>query len=188
MKVEFALRHDVGATALPTKRSMDQMADLLFPWNIYAERQKQLMRATRVTDQTWGIENGLNALLTSIKDGSLTNQSDAQRDVDRAIATRFWKERNRARLRRKYIKVPAEFDAKPERHPAEFSPSPIENHIHARIRLARVHACVNAAEWKIIIGAAAGFDCKEIARVCGGSAGNVRAKLSRLRSRLRLAV
>jgi hypothetical protein len=58
-------------------------------------------------------ENGLNKLLTSIEDGSLTDQSNAQRDVDRAIATRFWKERNHSRLRRKYIKVPAEFDTKP---------------------------------------------------------------------------
>jgi hypothetical protein len=187
MKVEFALRHDVGATAFPTKRSMDRMADLPFPWNIYEEKQKQLKRAARLTDQTWGIENGLNVLLTSIEDGSLTTQLDAQGDVDRAIASRFWKERNRARLRRKYIKVPAEFDTKPERHPAEFSSSPSESHLHARIHLARVRACVNAAEWKIIIGAAAGFDCNEIARVCGGSAGNVRAKLSRIRSRLRLA-
>ena len=163
------------------------MAELPFPWNVYAEKQQQLKRSNRLTDQTWGLENGLNALLTSIETNSVTDQTALRCDIDRAVDSRFWRERNRARLRRRSLKPPAEFDTRPERHPADFSAQPEENHLHARINLSKVFAALAKDEWKLIIAAAAGFDCKEMASMWGGgNPGAIRTRLSRLRSRLRL--
>lgn len=171
----------------PQKENFSFMAELPFPWNIYTEKQEQLKRSNRLTDQTWGIENGLNALLTSLETNSIKDQADWRRDVDRAIDSRFCRERNRARLRRRYLRTPAEFDTRPQRHPADFSTRPMEDHLHARIRLSKVFANSTTDEQKLIAAAAAGFDCKEIAKMYGlAHDGAIRTRLSRLRARLKL--
>ena len=164
------------------------MAELPFPWNIYEAKQKQLKRSHRLNDQTWGIENGLNALLTAVESGSLSkNQDDAQRDIDKAIASRIWTERNRARLRRKYIKLAPEMDPQPQRHPASFSPAETEARLHASIRVSQIRSSMTSTEWNLIVRVTEGFDCHEIALDSGVSAGNIRTKLSRLRSRFKIA-
>jgi hypothetical protein len=164
------------------------MAELPFPWNIYEAKQKQLKRSHRLTDQTWGIENGLNALLSAVESGTLAkNQDDGQRDLDRNIASRIWTERNRARLRRKYIKPAPEMDPFPQRHPASFSPAETEGRLHASIRVSRIRSGMTSTEWDLIVRVTAGFDCHEMALESGVSAGSIRTKLSRLRSRLKMA-
>jgi DNA-directed RNA polymerase specialized sigma24 family protein len=164
------------------------MAELPFPWNIYEAKQKQLKRSHRLTDQTWGIENGLNALLTAVESGSLPkNQDDAQRELDRNIASRTWTERNRARLRRKYIRPAPETDPRPQHHPASFSPAQTEGQLHAIIRVSQIRGDMTSAEWDLIVRVRDGFDCQEIALESGVSAGNIRTRLSRLRSRFKMA-
>ena len=162
------------------------MAEPPFPWNLYEEKQKQLMRSHRITNWTWGIENSLDKLLTAVESGTIsTNQAGVQRNLEKDISSSVWTERNRARLRRKYLPAVPELDPEPQRHPAAFAPSQIEGRLHARIRLSEVRGRMTSAEWKLIIRVAAGFDCNEMAKTSGVTAGNVRTKLSRLRARLK---
>lgn len=160
------------------------MAELPFPWNIYEEKQKKLLRSHRVNESTWGLERGLDTLLAAVAKDEVG--PEIERDFDRAVASRRWTERNRARLRRKYLQTPPEFDPIPQHHPASFSPRPVENQLYARIRTSRMRENVSPREWQILLGAAAGHECQAIAGVCGGSAGSIRTALSRLRARLRL--
>lgn len=164
------------------------MAELPFPWNIYEENQKKLMRSCRITDRTWSIENGLTKLLTAVESGSIsTNQDEAKSSIDRAIASGFWTERNRARLRRKYLSPVPELDPEPQRHPSVFSPSESESRMLAHVRLCEIRRRVSSDEWRLIIGAASGYNCNELAEASGGTTGSVRTKLSRLRARLKIA-
>ncbi|MBZ5666808.1 MAG: hypothetical protein LAO30_19660, partial [Acidobacteriia bacterium] len=80
------------------------MADLPFPWCVYAEHQSKAAACGRITDRSWGIENGLTKFLTAVESGSIPNQDEFQRDVNRAVDTGSWVERNHARLRRKYLR------------------------------------------------------------------------------------
>ena len=47
------------------------MADLPFPWCIYAEHQSKAAACGRITDRSWGIENGLTNFLTAVESGSI---------------------------------------------------------------------------------------------------------------------
>ena len=154
-----ALGHDGEQQRSPQKEH-ELWRNCRFPWNIYEAKQKQLKRSHRLTDQTWGIENGLNALLTAVESGSLSeNQDDAQREVERNIASRIWTERNRARLRRKYIRPDPETDPRPQHHPASFSPAETEVRLHAIIRVSQIRSDMTSAEWNLIVRVTEGFDC-----------------------------
>jgi hypothetical protein len=146
------------------------MADLPFPWCIYAEHQSKAATCGRITDRSWGIENGLNNFLTAVESGSIPqNQAEFQSGVDRAVATGSWVERNHARLRRKYLR--------PEQEHAE-------RRVLARVRLAEIRGTVSAAEWGLLMAVAAGVAYNEMA---GMTAGGARIRIARLRARLRPA-
>jgi hypothetical protein len=147
------------------------MADLAFPWCIYAELQSQAAGCGRITDRFWGIENGLTNFLTAVEsDGVPKNQAEFRRGVDRAVATGSWVERNHARLRRKYLRPEQEHT---------------ERRMLARIRLAEIRSSVSGPEWSLLIAVAAGVAYHEMAGVTAGSA---RTRIARLRARLRPAV
>jgi hypothetical protein len=147
------------------------MAELPFPWCIYAEHQSKAATCSRITDRSWGIENGLNNFLTAVESSSVpNNKEESRRAVDRAAATGSWVERNHARLRRKYIL--------PENHHAE-------RRVLARVRLAEIRADVSPAEWSLLLAVAAGVAYHEMAEMTAGSA---RTSVARLRARLRSAV
>lgn len=146
------------------------MADLPFPWCIYAEHQSKAAACGRVTDRSWGIENGLNNFLTAVESGSIPqNQEEFQSGVERAVSTGSWVERNHSRLRRKYIR--------PEHSHAEPC-------VLARVRLGEIRGSVSAAEWRLLLAVAAGAAYREIV---GMTAGSARIKVARLRARLRPA-
>ena len=46
------------------------MAELPFPWSVYAEHQSKAARSGRIGDKSWGIENGLTNFLTALESGS----------------------------------------------------------------------------------------------------------------------
>jgi hypothetical protein len=46
---------------------------------------------------------------------------------------------------------------------------------------------MTSAEWDLIVRVTEGFDCHDIGLESGVSAGNIRIKLSRLRSRFKMA-
>src|SRR5437868_15227647 len=113
------------------------MADLPFPWCIYAEHQSKAARCGRVSDRSWGVENGLNKFLTAVEsDGIPENQSEFQGGVDRAVATGSWVERNHARLRRKYLRPTQEH---------------AERRMAARVRLSEIRDSVSTAEWALLM-------------------------------------
>ncbi len=145
------------------------MADLPFPWCVYAEHQSKAARYSRISDRSWGIENGLTHFLTAVEsDGVPSNREEFQSGVDRAMATGSWVERNHARLRRKYLR--------PEQDPHA------ERRMLARVRLAEIRGSVSATEWSLLIAVAAGVAYHEMAgtTVCGA-----RTRIARLRARLR---
>jgi hypothetical protein len=148
------------------------MAELPFPWSLYAEHQSKAARCGRISDKSWGIENGLTNFLTAVDSSSIpANPDEFRSSLDRTIATGSRVERNRARLRRKYLRPDPE-------------PNP-ERQMLARARLAEIHRSVSAAEWVLLIGQAAGLAAHEIAAAPGATAGSVRTRIARLRARLR---
>ncbi len=150
------------------------MADLPFPWCIYAEHQSTAARCGRITDRSWGIENGLTNFLTAVESSSVpANPEEFRRSVDRAVATGSWVERNHARLRRKYLRQD------PDPH--------AERRMLARARLAEIRGSVSTAEWGLLIAVAAGVAAHEMAAASGVTAGSVRLRIARLRARLRQA-
>ena len=136
------------------------------------ENQSKAARCGRITDQAWGIENGLNNFLTAVESTSVitTDPQEFQDSIDRAKATGSWVERNRARLRRKYLRQDPECHA--------------ERRMLARARLAEIRSAVSAPEWALLIAVAAGIAYDEIAASRGIAAGGVRTRVSRLRARL----
>jgi hypothetical protein len=150
------------------------MADLPFPWSVYAEHQTKAARCGRITDRSWGIENGLTNFLAAVESsGAPIEQDEFRRGVDRAVSTGSWVERNHARLRRKYLRPDQDTNA--------------ERRLLARVRLTEIRGRVTAAEWGLLLAVAAGLACREIAVASAGTAGSVRVQLSRIRARLRQA-
>ncbi len=145
------------------------MAHLPFPWCIYAEHQSKAARCGRITDRSWGIENGLTDFLTAVESDSVpSNQEEFRQGIDRAMATGSWVERNHAGLRRKYLRE------EQEPHP--------EPGMLARVCLAQIRDSVSAEEWSLLILVAAGVAYDEMA---GTTAGRARTRVARLRARLR---
>jgi hypothetical protein len=148
------------------------MAELPFPWSIYEEHQSRAARCGRVGDKFWGIETGLTNFLAAVESSSApTDPDEFRRSVDRAVATGSWVERNRTRLRRKYLRPEPEPNA--------------ERHMLACARLSEIRRSVSIAEWELLIAQAAGLAAHEIAAAPGATAGSVRTRIARLRSRLR---
>ena len=161
-----------GTTSIRSPQKEMNMVNLPFPWCIYEENQSKAARCGRITDRSWGIENGLTHFLTAVQtSGVPTNQEEFRRSVNRAIATGSWIERNHARLRRKYLR----HDPEPDRAPRML----------ASTRLAEIRSSVSAEEWGLLIAVAAGRTCREMATDSGVTAGSVRTRISRLRARLR---
>jgi hypothetical protein len=148
------------------------MAELPFPWCIYAEYQSKAARCGQITDRSWGIENGLTNFVTAVESNSVPPNPDEFRSrVDRAVATGSWVERNHARLGRRYLLQD------PDPH--------AERRMLARARLAEIRGSVSAAEWGLLIAVGAGLATHEMAVAAGVTAGSIRVRIARLRARLR---
>jgi hypothetical protein len=148
------------------------MAELPFPWSVYAEHQSKAARSGRIGDKSWGIENGLTNFITALESGSdPASPDDFRGSVDRAVATGSWVERNRAQLRLKYLQPDPQPNA--------------ERQALARACLAEIRGSVTAAEWGLLIAVAAGLAAHEVAAARGVTAGSVRTRVARLRARLR---
>ena len=146
------------------------MANLPFPWSLYQENQTKAAQCGRITDRSWGIENGLAKLLTDIEAAGVPSDGEeARARFGRAIASGSRNERHRARLRRQYL------PSCPVPH--------AERSMIARILLGEIRNAISRSEWKILLGIAAGFNHSELSD--GHSAGTMRTRVSRLRNRVR---
>src|SRR5438552_1025509 len=131
------------------------MADFPFPWCIYAEHQSEAARRGRITDRSWGIENGLTSLLDAVASGSIPeDQAEFQRGVNRAVATGSWLERNHARLLRTYLRPKDEH---------------VEQRLLDRIHLSEIRGSVNAAEWALLMAVASGIAYCEMSGMTEGA-------------------
>ena len=141
------------------------------PWSVYLENQSKAGRCYRITNQSWGIEKGLNKFLTDAQSSSaITTPQEFQSRTDRAINTGTCVERNRARLRRVYLQQD------PEQHAEQF--------ILARLLLTEIYNSVSTDEWELVNAVANGISYREIAASRGITTGSLRTRLSRLRARL----
>ena len=144
-----------------------------YPWSLYAELQSGDLQVTHLTDATWGNEAGMNHFLSVLESGSTpADVSDFRRSLQTAMATGAWNERNRARLRRKYLQVSESENRREERQ------------ILARLRLQEVQAVLKPVDWEVLLDVANGFSYDELAASRGISSGGIRTRVSRLRSRL----
>jgi DNA-directed RNA polymerase specialized sigma24 family protein len=115
----------------------------------------------------------MNHFLSVLESGSTpADVSDFRRSLQTAVATGAWNERNRARLRRKYLEVSGIEDRREERQ------------VLAQIRLGEMQAVVKPVDWEVLLDVADGFTYAELAAARGISNGSIRTRVSRLRSRL----
>jgi len=142
------------------------MLDLPFPWSAYLRLQSKLERRRRVDDHTWGLEAGLNRILS----GTIPSNED----VDRAVQSESRKERYRIRLRRTYLK------------PEELTIRPIsEDALDARRHLRRIRARIKAEEWELLRAVGEGFGYKELAFASKAATGSLRIRVLRIRRGLK---
>ncbi len=138
------------------------MADLPYPWNMYARLQNSLRHQNRVGDRSWGTEAGMAYILSTPVGFPPTEQ-----EVDKVVANDRRRERH---LGSRRTPVP-EGMATP--HP--------EDELHARHALAAIQSNVSGDSWQLLTDIAIGKDYKEIARTTSVRSGALRIKVLRLR-------
>lgn len=141
------------------------MAELPYPWSIYAQLQSDLQQRDRIDDKTWGLEAQLNRLL---------RPTPAPDDVRRAGESESRKERHRAKLRRTYG-----FGQSVE--------ETFESALFAREQLCHIRETLSAPDWDLLTDVAAGVSYEELAASIDTTAGALRVRTYRLRLLLRAA-
>lgn len=143
------------------------MADIPQPWRAYALLQENLSHSTTVSDRTWGLEAGLNFLIT---DAALTAPpSDA--DVSRSVQSESRRERNRLALRRYYISA-----NEPAIDPASM--------LDARSELHLIRSKLSDADWQLMAAVGVGRDYSEISVLLEKSAAAARVHVMRVRQQI----
>lgn len=143
------------------------MADLPHPWDTYARLQSDLLCGRQITDQSWGTEAAMNRVLASLQD----NKPPEPDEIARAAASERRRERHRAHLRLVHLSGD------------DVSPHP-EDALAARHELHVVQSRVSERDWSVLCQVAAGYDYADLSSVNGGTPGNWRVRVLRLRRRL----
>lgn len=141
------------------------MENLPHPWGAYARLQTALDERSRVDDQSWGLEAGLDRLLES------DVQPPTEAEIARAVRSENRGERHRARLRRVHLAV-------------EGTVSDAEAVVAARQALRITQAQVDEDDWVLLRAIGEGYEYGEIAVDQDISAGHLRVRVLRLRGRL----
>jgi DNA-directed RNA polymerase specialized sigma24 family protein len=139
------------------------MADLPYPWGDYVRLQEQLARRVQVDDLAWGLEAGLNRLL----------ESPATPNVERAVQSASRKERYRARLFSANLTLEESNRVDPD------------NTFDARELLDDLQTRVSPTEWSLLRAVGDGYEYDELAAAEQATPGALRARVLRLRRRLR---
>jgi DNA-binding NarL/FixJ family response regulator len=149
-------------------------SDLAYPWSVYQDLQQQISKFAQLDDVHWGLEEGLNGVLDKLQSGTLPGDpDDFQRDIRKIVTSAAWKDRSRARLRKKYGPTAA---------PAITT---IESQLIARSEIEALRKRMGAIEVAILLAVAAGFSYHHIAKQLNRKAGAVRTRISRLRATAR---
>lgn len=141
------------------------MSDGPSSWEEYLSLQSKLLRKSKVDDHSWGLEAGLNRLLAAIEVRTSV-------DVDRTVASRARRERNRLRLLHIHGDRTATHDPAPEAA------------LDAKRALEGIQKQVDAEQWRLICAVAEGHEYAELADSFEAAAGTLRARVLRLRRRL----
>jgi|SRR3954470_3548837 hypothetical protein len=142
------------------------MSDVPDPWGQYGCLQTKLLRKTQVDDHAWGLEAALFRLLIAVE--SSTND-DA---LERTVASRARRERNRLRLLRIHVD-------REESHRSES-----EAALDAKRRLRAIRARVGFEDWRLLRAVAAGYEYSELSGVFHAAPGTLRARVLRIRRRI----
>jgi hypothetical protein len=134
------------------------------PWDAYMRLQTSLDDITEVNNRSWGIEAGLDAILTG---------AAAPANLPTIVATAERRERHRARLRRTFSKT---------LWPVVDQPAAIE----ARIVLGQIQRLLPPADWQLISSVASGVNYRSVASR-GATPGGLRIRVMRIHKRLSLA-
>jgi DNA-directed RNA polymerase specialized sigma24 family protein len=132
-------------------------------WDAYARLQEKLASRDVADDYAWGLEATLNRLLN--------DPAASVADVERILGSETRKDRYRAALRRKYLGA------------TPCQPSP-DRTVTASLALAALQIHL-AAEWELLRAVALGYTYEEIAAHHGTSAGALRVRVTRARTRAR---
>jgi hypothetical protein len=143
------------------------MADLPRPWAAYERLQDDLSRRHRADGPTWGIEEALNRILRF--DNTLT--AITQADIDRVLASGARRERSRASLRTRYVRVEAEL----------LQTIDTTAVVYVRQELALLEAFAGRQDWALLCAVAEGRRYAEIAAETQVTPGSLRARVLRLR-------
>jgi hypothetical protein len=131
-------------------------------WESYARLQEILDRKRTVDSHAWGLEAGLNRLL----------QPETSADeADRTIRSTSRKERHQAFLRRRYMPRAPVIDIQPA--------------LEARHVLGIIERKVMPDQWALLLAIANGHAYADVALSWGLAAAAIRARVLRLRRRLR---
>lgn len=141
------------------------MADLPHPWGVYARLQAMLARRYQADDQSWGLDAGLDRLLTA------QNKPPGEEEADRAVRSENRRERYRAQLRRVHLVL-------------EDRMADPEEVVAARRALRAAQMMVSHEDWALLCAVGEGHEYAEIAAAQGVSVGQLRIRVLRLRRRL----
>jgi hypothetical protein len=136
------------------------MAVLPHPWDTYARLQRQLRRNKCVGDCAWGTEAGLNFISMSI-------EPPANDDIRRVISNERRRERYRGALRRRCL-----------------APNDLSIGAESVVELALIKTRISLRDWQLLFAIAGGQSYDELASIAGTTAGSLRVRVARLRSRL----
>lgn len=146
------------------------MSDLPHLWAAYARLQHKLSSKACVDDRAWGFEAGLNVILASDPESEQLTQND----IDHAVANGARQDRYRAKLRAIYLLQGEESGDSNANLQA----------IEARQNLELIKNSVKTLDWVLLCEVAAGHEYAEISAKQGTTAGNLRARVLRLRRSL----
>lgn len=140
-------------------------------WRMYAQLQAELSNTKQLSDRSWGLEAGLDAILDGIAGRGVPSVPP-----DKAVASAGRRERHRARLRRV--------------HAARLEPSGADgpDRIYARMQLADCRRALPGKKWLMACHMAVGSDQRDVAKLLGKTVGNVRTDMTRIRKALRKSV
>ena len=145
------------------------MIDLDASWDAYARLQKQSFGRKRMDAHSWGIEAGLDHLLSLIESDTPCNpDEEAERAVDRGRA----RERHRWRLQTRLLSVPEEIDPQPM--------------LDDRARLREALSIVGSGDRDrdLLIATGLGHDSADIANDMKIKPASLRKRVERMRIRL----
>ena len=150
----------------PHRKRVLTMAEVPHPWRAYARLQQQARRSRRTDARSWAFEAGLDYLLA---DSSRADEADE--GVARTVSTARRREAHREGTLRR---VAAEWNA--PQHP--------ETALHMRLTLEAIRSRLAGPDWDILCEVGVGRSYGEIADARGGSPGEYRIRVFRLRQRL----